>query len=635
MNYPSNHLPSYLAAALLLAAVFAALNCVDLNLGFRWHLAALTVFLGLAVSQAFFSDFRPWLALARQPVFVCYSALMLWSGASLFWSIAPSHSLLYWLIQAGGILAISVGFHANPALWKQINNGLLFLALLIAAYTLYQGLQLHVDRPSGFMNNWNANAAFLALLILPACGRFLQTERTFKRLGLGSFLAVCAAAIAATQSRGGLLVLLWGLAPVVWLASRQGRSRSVGELMAYLALGFIASELVSEGGLSRRIGQIPLADTGQQAIQALGSGRHALWQAGWQMYLDKPWLGWGLGVYQWLYPRYRNPLLQEIGRQSHNDYLDTLLGLGPVGLLLLLLFAAAIARLAWRAFRLNALEQLCLANAALAILLHSFVDFDLYQPAFLLVVGLYCGQAAVHAATVPQGTPNLSTCRRLCAGFALLFGGLLLALWMGYYRLGQAYQAETPAPKMAFLSSAQQWLPYMALLDHEQLALIMPLVRQGRPADMAAGEWRALVDFALAKTEALAAKNSADAANYRNRGDLLALNATTARQWANVIGDYQRALSFNPYDLKARLRLATALENRGEAEAARRVLLDGLNRAYFEEVPQGQKLLQRIAAVFEETGASPQKKQALQAQILRFNTQHARFQYDNFVLEGV
>ena len=63
----------------------------------------------------------------------------------------------------------------------------------------------------------------------------------------------------------------------------------------------------------------------------------AHWQAGWYMFLDKPWLGVGAGNYGDAYPAYYvGPWPEALGH-AHNYYLNMLAELGIFGGLLLLL----------------------------------------------------------------------------------------------------------------------------------------------------------------------------------------------------------------------------------------------------------------------------------------------------------
>lgn len=105
---------------------------------------------------------------------------------------------------------------------------------------------------------------------------------------------------------------------------------------------------------------------------------------------ERPWFGHGGGSYQYAFPAVKSPDLLMNWNHAHNDYIELAVDVGLVGLLPLLLLAAATA---WRAARLLHDDQPRLSRgigvAALTALicmgLHSLVDFNLQIPANALV----------------------------------------------------------------------------------------------------------------------------------------------------------------------------------------------------------------------------------------------------------
>jgi O-antigen ligase len=634
-----NKIQSAASPLLMISAVFAALNYQGHDYSYRWNLLALFIMATLTLIFLWrnYDNCRP---LKLHKAWILYSLYMLWSLAGLLWSAVPSDSLLFWSTQLCGVFALYLGYQARAEQWQVFKGLLLPIVLIVAGYTNYQAQYLHIQRPAGFLLNWNTNAAFIALLLLPLSLEFLRLEKSSHRLILGLTFTFCAIAIAATQSRGGVMVLILGLAPLLVLRLQFHSSRIL-QLIAYLMLGFILAEwLLNSGGLFHRVAQTAAQTQTQSVIQSVGSGRHALWAAAWKMYLDQPLLGWGLGMFHWLYPQYRNPLLLEKGQLAHNDYLDTLLGLGPVGLILLLAFTGQIAYLLYQAIRQKNADKTVLASAALAILIHSFFSFNLFQSAIIIVIGFFIGYLSQSDSDYTRiAKPLVQFDRHIYYGaigaVALLFNAWLLSLMMGFYYADQSFKTQDPMQKMERLTRAQQWLPYMAAFDAMITDHLLGLLTQRKPQDMTTEEQKALVDFALSKVQDLLQKNSLDSAGYRKQAALLAFTANTPEQKQRIVSLYQKALQFDPYDLKTRLHLAAILEYEQREAEANRLLFEAFDKAYFENPKVGLQFLIKIKSLFETTRLTPEQEQKLQSQLDDLSNLAMHSLYDNFTLKNI
>lgn len=620
-------------------AVFSALNFQGHEYSFRWNLLALCLLLLLTIAHLFTHKPQQ-LRLSRHYALLSYTAFMLWALSSLCWSAVPSDSLLAWLTLLGAVFALYLGYQINDRLWQFCKALLLPLTLIVAGYTLYQSLILNTQRPAGFLLNWNSNAAFIALLALPYCATLLQTKQTLTRHMLGLFLFICAMAIASTQSRGGLLALLIGLAPLCWLQYRHQReSNGVIVLLAYLTAGFVATEILQNGAFTQRI-NAQIENTNLENIETLGSGRHALWAAAWQMYLDKPWLGWGLGMYHWLYPQYRDPMILESGQLVHNDYLEILMSLGPVGLLLLLAFVICVLRLFLRAWRNKNLSDLALAGSASAILLHSLVEFNLFQPAITIILGLYVGHLSKNNDNPIETQAEKETFSQpLYLGLSAV-GGLALSIWFGSLFAGFYYSnlalKETRLPqRLTYLEKAQKWLPYMDRYYAWQASFIIDALKQELPEGMTAKEYNTLIQYALNQVNAAISKNSLHAANYRNLAELLETSAKTPEQVNAAMTAYRQALYHDPYDLESRYRLANLLEQQQREVEAYRLLFAGLDKAYFTNLKTGMGFLLKIHQIIETTNVTPEQKKALEDQLTELAMRSMKFLTGQFILRGI
>ncbi len=85
-------------------------------------------------------------------------------------------------------------------------------------------------------------------------------------------------------------------------------------------------------------------------IDALGfqsAERVAVYGATWTSIMDRPWLGFGYGTFEHVFPMYRDAGAGRVGTwdKAHNTYLEVLQGLGIPGAVLLFL---AVGALIWR-----------------------------------------------------------------------------------------------------------------------------------------------------------------------------------------------------------------------------------------------------------------------------------------------
>ena len=180
---------------------------------------------------------------------------------------------------------------------------------------------------------------------------------TWYYLAVGIFLLL-GAALAASQSRGGLLGFALALAVVAALASRRA-------LLALLALGLAGVFVVLLGSfdllpamVSERLAQITsyfgLFDVRTVVLTPLNWAvveRMAVWQAAWGMFEAYPFLGVGPGNYVASYPAFAMPGWKDAMGHAHNLYLTILAEMGAVGLSAFLVFWIVAVWTVWRRWR--------------------------------------------------------------------------------------------------------------------------------------------------------------------------------------------------------------------------------------------------------------------------------------------
>lgn len=410
---------------------------------------------GIAALSAPFSALSALLLITRAPTppYLPSAALswllagwLLWPVATLLWSDAMALAL-QWL---AAILALPLGWLSGLSIAQRgelkdrLSIAVAALIPLFVCWAIWQGPNTYTSKPQGPFNDPNAFAAILNLLLLPLLGRYLVTDlATITRYRRVAWLALLGAALlvlALIASRGATLALLLVLPVLLWAARHQPQFRrklavlTVAALAAYTAgttvLQVQQVQQAGEGALTR------LTNTVQQG----DATRVQLYRAAWAMIQDHPWLGTGLGSFRLRYGNYRDPA--EIGTAGgwvHNDYLQLWL---EAGLPMLLLLLALCAWVGWRGVQAlrsggaRGVEDLGYVAALAAVLLHALVNFLLYMPLIMLLMGLYLARLSP-APVTPPAEPARAL-RLAAAGYALIAGLLLAGLVAVEGLLGQA-----------------------------------------------------------------------------------------------------------------------------------------------------------------------------------------------------
>jgi O-antigen ligase len=204
--------------------------------------------------------------------------------------------------------------------------------------------------------------------------------------------ALMLAAILRCFSRMGLVAALIGLCVCgAGTALCSGRMRKMSRLRRWALIG-------AGGLLCMLLGLIFLPPDQFVARFATSDIRAEIWKESLPLVRAYWFLGCGSGGFESVFMRYKltDPMFRV--DYAHNDYLQRLVELGIVGTLFAgsamaaVLLYARRAALTHAALSGRALAIACLAAVA-AILLHSFVDFNLYIPANAMVLAWICGIA--------------------------------------------------------------------------------------------------------------------------------------------------------------------------------------------------------------------------------------------------
>ena len=538
------------------------------------------------------------------------SAFWGWLALSLAWNPVQGTGPVYltWI----GIFPLAFWLYtlSSPTdrAWTGIFKIVQLAGVVLAVWALVQLLVLGTTPRSVFLDV-NSHAAFLGLIALPVAAQFLnEADNASRRRWLtAAILLVLTLAIAITGSRGVMVSGAIALLPLIWLARRHASRRALWQMLLLIAVGLVVGNLLAKGYTVARMASV------MDPVSA-GESRYLIWRAAWKLVESAPWLGHGLGNFVHLYPGVRQPDDNSAGFLVHNDYLQLWVETGlPVVVLLGLLYAA----IAWRFFRApgapgQRLEAAGLFGGLLLVALHSFLNFNFYLAATLLVSGLWLGR--LHELTVPAKVKALvfSPARFVRSSVYRLLVVLVLAIpaaWL--VAIGSAYlayqQGHAHASKGRFLAAhesfglAERFFPEMdiAYFTHADLYRHMLI---GLPASKQTDREALFrgAEESLAHGERL---NPYRAQTYWVRGDLYADSPDLAGpDWHNrAEAEYRKAIALNPRFFAARENYARLLIRLGRMKDAHVVLETGL-REWYPEHPSLARYLSLAAGVRDRQG---------------------------------
>jgi O-antigen ligase len=215
------------------------------------------------------------------------------------------------------------------------------------------------------------------------------------------FTIIPIGALILSASRGGIIGLVLEFALLAFLsrAHRIGRQ----QLLAVVAIALVAANFIVWLGISRAIQHFEQLRHGGISREL----RVSIYKDTWQIFLDHPWVGTGLGTLVAVYPRYASFYNGLTVDHAHNDYLELLADTGIAGGLCGLSF---IGLFFWRG-RVGLqsaggyFSRAMIAGSLVActgLLLHSLVDFNLHIPSNSLIFLLL----SCIATTEPRGPSN-------------------------------------------------------------------------------------------------------------------------------------------------------------------------------------------------------------------------------------
>ena len=357
-----------------------------------------------------------------------FGALILWqvvSGHTAYRAATFSAALLYCAYALLAFLAVQCLRRTSQL--KTLAWIFSAYGFAIAGFALVQGIAgngklywLRVPQSNGWIYgpyvNHNHYAGLMEMLTpIPLVISLMGGISGRSRALALSAAAVMASTIFLSGSRGGMaaftiqIVLL-----ATFLLKRRKNWTAPFALTGFLALSVILLVWLGGGDLAERLTRAHnITPTELSGDTRLTIDCDAI-----KIFVQRPLMGWGLGVFGVIYPSYSSLSTNLKVGMAHNDYLQLLVETGAVGFIIALWFLVALFRSALR--KLNHLQSSTNAAVTLAallgvsgILVHSFVDFNLQIPANAAMFYVLCVIAAMKpCASRNRGPHDVSVARK-------------------------------------------------------------------------------------------------------------------------------------------------------------------------------------------------------------------------------
>jgi len=245
--------------------------------------------------------------------------------------------------------------------------------------------------------NHNHYAGLMELLVpIPLVLSLTRLAEEKERIAAGIAAAIMVGTVFLSGSRGGMLAIFAELLVLAVVLIRQKKGVRVA-----IAAGAFAIVLVSLltwlGGkeLTNRVSSIST----EAHSEITGGTRLSIDRDALHMFRAKPVLGWGLGTFPVVYPRFRTFYTNFFVNEAHNDYLQLLAEMGLLGFatmiwFLVVLFRGALPKIGnWMSDVSGAVTLACTLGCC-GILVHSLFDFNLQIPANAALFYVFCTIAA-------------------------------------------------------------------------------------------------------------------------------------------------------------------------------------------------------------------------------------------------
>ncbi|WP_455220068.1 O-antigen ligase family protein [Kaarinaea lacus] len=604
-----NHLSLALGICAFIASLF--FNGIDI----RFFSLTYLFLLGWILLNSI-SAYRKGYKLGNLLIPVSIILFWLWLGFSIVFSPVFYLSVInFWWVGIFPLMFII--YSSSPdkdSIWRLSFTSIVLVVVLLGLYALYQGLILQ-DQPRATFYNKNSLAALINLLIFPTLATNLKANHKIKRYINVATVFLFALLLGLINSRGALIAFFVSLFFVLVLTWHQYEKRRLLQIGLVIISAFVTAHLlmnympqITATGMVDRM--LTLQDT-----QTAGQSRFVIWQPAWELFLQHPWTGIGLGTYFLAIPPTLHIDDHSAGFYVHNDYLQIALETGIPALILLLFILFAMLFGLINALRVRHKEDsqrlhfLVLFAALLTLVVHSFFTYNFYLMPIMLVAGLFLGRFNHVVDQLQTGQLLTWQPAKLFrpAIYYMTFAFITITLSSYFISMGIAYHYQHKGYHLAAANQledahhafriAQKLAPRVDSAYYADADLLRKsaLVLANRP-ELAKGLLEEAQEL-LARAEEL---NPLRAQTPYIHG--LVLEQASPEMQTDIIVAYQTALKRNPRFIPARLALARYLIKHDDQDHAFQLLQDGLAYSYRQLSPAYLELVEMTSAAAVSMG---------------------------------
>lgn len=250
--------------------------------------------------------------------------------------------------------------------------------------------------PFGPYVNHNHYAGVMELLApMPLVMSLSRSYGNGQRILLAFGGSLMVASIFISGSRGGMLACIVQLLFLGYLLGKERAAKKITLAIACCLL--LVVPLVYWLGSESLFDRMKSLQSPMQ--EKVTGYRQVIIKDGWHMFRDRPLLGWGLGTFPVVYPKYRSFYTNLFVNQAHNDYLQLLDETGLLGFGVGLWFLITLYRAGTRISLSSRRASVAALVGCTGIVVHSFTDFNLQIPANAALFFVLGGIATMNSDT--------------------------------------------------------------------------------------------------------------------------------------------------------------------------------------------------------------------------------------------
>lgn len=308
-----------------------------------------------------------------------------------------------WLAYAA-LFLVAIHVFTNKRGVRWLLHALMIFGMAVAVFAIVQsftsnGMIYWIRKPRfgpdmyGPYVNHSHYAGLMELLTpIPLILALQERLRWKQRMMYALVGTTMAVTIVSSTSRGGMIsfaVEVLYVAAVLLLAQRSERT-----LWRGMAILIVVAVIVAALNLDTIAGRLGNLDD---------PARRAIFADSLRIFRLKPLLGWGLGTFPTIYPKFSSYYTDYFINAAHNDYLQILVETGLAGFAALLWFVITllrrgVSRVQGHSFRTAQVAALAGMTGCVGLLTHSFLDFNLQIPANALLFLVMAAMATTEIA---------------------------------------------------------------------------------------------------------------------------------------------------------------------------------------------------------------------------------------------